>query len=248
MKLSNRGHCLFLRGQFRPKHMYNTLGPRTGSCLWTHFLCRARSLIVPKPSLRLQLGSSHLNDFLCLASCFLQRVSFRSPCKLENILYVLLIRRTFPNPSAIWIITFYQFLAIPCVVFVLDRTGIQALRRFRFISRRQLWATRRIHRIRRIRDGARRAALSPITRVGWMDVFGQAPTGRRGTLLTFGIFTVQIGGYRLQAPGCRICRDSGHLQRIPNILVAGSSRNMVRRVIRRCGTGRRRWDRMRMGW
>lgn len=163
-------------------------------------------------------------------------------------MYVLLIRWAFPNPSAVWITTLYQFLAVPCFVFVLNRTRIQALHQFGFMTRRQLWTTGRIHRIRRIRHGARCTTLSPITRVGWMDVSGQAPTCRRCTLLTFGIFTVQIRGYRLQAPGCRICRDSGHLQRIPNILVAGSSRNMVRHVIRCCGTRRRRRNRMRMGW
>lgn len=73
LKLSRRGHILSLRVQFCPKHIYMTLGPRIGSFLWTHFLCRARSLMVPKPSLRAQFGSSHLNNFLCLASCFLRR-------------------------------------------------------------------------------------------------------------------------------------------------------------------------------
>lgn len=74
LKLSKRGHILPLRVQLFPKHMCRTLGPRMGFCLWTHFLCRAKSLMVPKPSLRAQFGSSHLNNFLCLASCFLCRV------------------------------------------------------------------------------------------------------------------------------------------------------------------------------
>jgi len=73
LKLSSRGHFLLGRGQLFPKQRYIIFGPRSGSLLCTHFLWRARSLMVPKPSLRGQLGSSHLKSFLWRASCFLDR-------------------------------------------------------------------------------------------------------------------------------------------------------------------------------